>query len=74
MSSKRRASELYHNSMHQRNDSKNDEFSIVDGGNIGDYSNDQSLYKSVHMEQLESSREHDRLIEEYENKVNRGGI
>lgn len=82
ISSKRRASELYHQSQHHsRNDmmmlmakgsnsSDPNEFSMIDSGSAGDYMNDQSLYKSVHLDQLESSsREHDRIVEEYEKKV-----
>lgn len=66
LSSKRRASELYHNSMLQNSRSQQpDEFSIID--NSGESLNEQSLYKSLHME----TREHEQLIEEYELRVRR---
>jgi hypothetical protein len=63
MSSKRRVSELYQNQAQNPSKQQDIEFSIIDSG--GEYLNDQSLYKSMHLD----TSEHDQLIEEYENKV-----
>ena len=63
MSSKRRVSELYQNTIqNSRNDNRTEDLNFADGG---DYSNDQSLYKSVHLD----TKEHDQLIDEYEIKI-----